>query len=239
VPYTFDHVPPVFYHAVEYANPEALIPFRASLKGDELMEIDAALELFDFMASRVETDEDGHAQMAANRKEMVGRGGPGPILGVLDRIEEIARRRKRAKNELFKKSPALAMMQSLLESVGKPDDDPALRKRLRSVPGEIAAAVETRRTQLLGPLRNRIKQGSVFSEAEREGILGFITDHANANGLGDGFLTVPKNPRVATSEDCLTMLNCVSSIIDDMVHRDYAGSRVADGQGRSCSFLSL
>lgn len=246
-------LPQELLDALPNGDVEAVRRFRATLDGTEEIYIRDTIPMFDLMTKymRKDGDEAELRELDVQRAKLVESESKTPLLTVCLNLERTI---EACLNEaLRRQSPAAyAMRQFLNGNRGNTFGKQWL------LPGEIAAALETRRPQLLVPLRNRIKAGETLSNeaygSTAEIILDYIQRHyvrgstlSQIVAYDEGVAAVrrmilrAKDDVPIHPEASLGLLDIVEDVIQDNVHNERAGGGVfvGDGQSRSKSVFSL
>ncbi len=112
--YIFEECPQVFFEALEKGDPDLLIPFRASLKGDELMSPSAGIEFVDLLMGRLIGGSPEDFRLLAERRERILKEQSYAKVSVMvDRVERIAGRM--AHDRARRASPAMAIFQDVMQ----------------------------------------------------------------------------------------------------------------------------
>jgi hypothetical protein len=158
-------------------------------------------------------------------------------------------------DDLNEKSPALAFMRDML-SADRICESMERSKRIDNsymVPGEIAAAIETQRPELLAPINNRLKQGVTLPQDGCLGLVNVLQDYYEdlpspsvRNPLMESLREIRRQLREhpPTVELCQSILGHVTRLIADISHRRKKAGEgkipmgwIPDGPTRSVPFI--
>lgn len=111
----FEECPQVFFEAIKQGRPDLLNPFRASLKGNELMSPEAFCEFSDFLIGQnfVAGTPDGLRLAKQRREEIVKERHFGLMFEICDQAQRLAADRAREIARVA--SPAMAMLQDVMQ----------------------------------------------------------------------------------------------------------------------------
>ena len=155
------------------------------------------------------------------------------------------------REEMRRRSPAMAFLQDMIEEKG---DMPRVETSDLRVPGEIAAAIQTNRHELLVPLRNRISNGEVFPEETAQAIFALLHRFYRENAvepilsdLMEGLEPVARENLevggVPSVKGCLLLLDKLKIVIQSIDHRRREVNdgkvpidQIADGPSRAISY---
>lgn len=112
------------------------------------------------------------------------------------------------------------------------------------VPSEVAAAIKTRRVELLTPLRNRIMAGDILDDDAALGMVGIIEDYIASVETSDDvrrdLVEGIKQMRETTERGALTpsrsliLVDFIERVITDFEHvSQHSHDHVSDGQARA------
>lgn len=247
-------VPKELIDALPTGDIEAVRRFRATLDGTEEIYIRDTLPMFDLMTKHMRKggSEEELRALDMHRAKLAASDDKTSLVTL---CLNLAHTIERCLDEAIKRdSPAAYAVREMLSGKRKGD----LGAPRWRVPGEIAAALETRRPQLLVPLRNRIKAGETLSNEAygntAEIILDYIQHHyvrgstlSQMVAYDEGVAAVrrmilrAKDDVPIHPEAWLGLLDTVEDVIQDIVHNERAGGGVfvGDGQSRSKSVFSL
>jgi hypothetical protein len=237
-------VPKEILDALRNADTNAIRAFRATLDGTEQIYIRDTVPILDVMEEHMAPtkSEEERREMARMRARMVESDKKTSMLEACLSLEQTIE--ESMDQMLLHKSPALYAMKKMV----------ANRYLL---PGEVAAALETLRPQLLAPLRNRIKAGEPLSNESYTNIVRVLRDYSNRcyprvgsamqQALYDAsqrrwneMIVRSERGEEITVEISLGLIDIVEDVIKDIVHNERAGGgvAVADGQWRGKSIFA-
>lgn len=223
--------------------------FRKTLDGTEQIRVRDTVPMFDLMTKYMRTDgsKEEIADIERYRQQLAESDKTTTMVAMCMNLERTIQ--ECFDDMLKQRSPAMHAMKQLLG-----EKEPGWR-----LPTEIAAALTTRRPQLLAPLRNAIETGKTALSNENfmstaQMVLDYIESNYSKGGtahqdkLYDQGVDAVRSMIVRANYDYpihkeaqLGLLDMVEDVIKDIDHneREGGGVHVRDGQGRGKSVFRV
>lgn len=224
-------VPQELLEAIEKLDVEPIRRLRQRVVGNEVLSVQDTLPIIDLMIEKMRPLAPEHmAEVTDIRSRVSTAEGERPLLTLMSVVENTILDTQ--DEHLRQTSPAAWTLRRLL-SGGLNQSE-----RMYTLPACVAAAVQTRRPELLKQAFNQIEAGQFFSRAEMKEMTDLVRDYTETR-IGGGIATgLEFGSDVEVNEtSCTQLLKTIEVIIDDLAFNDSqtGGLYFGDGQGRNRS----